>query len=87
MSTPREERRELGAGAVFSEAEAVRLLPVRDAVAREWLRSSGLVHEHPKLGRVVVWGEVLAALRTPEAPAPAKAAALPRAGVYQRKRR
>ena len=74
-------RRELGAAAVVTEAEAVRLLPCRDATARAWLRERGLVRETP-LGRVVVWGEVLREIaQQDEAPAEAPRARLARASL------
>lgn len=72
----------LGAAAVLSESEAVALLPGRDSVARDWLRERGLVRVTP-LGRVVVWGEVVAALCAgDEAPPPIPP--LRRAGMKQR---
>lgn len=75
-------RTALGAAAVLSEAEAVALLPGRDSVARAWLRERGLVRVTP-LGRVVVWGEVVDALRAgDEAPPPL--APLRRAGTKRR---
>jgi hypothetical protein len=61
MTTRALARRELGAAAVLSEAEAVRLLPCRDSTARRWLRDRGLVRSTP-IGEVVVWGDVVAAL-------------------------
>ena len=78
-----EARLHLGAAAVLSVAAAVQLLPVGDAKARNWLRSEGLIHNHPELGRFVIWGEVLDALGSaPKAsrpqPAPAARANLPR---------
>lgn len=75
----------LGGAAVLSETEAVALLPGRDAVARAWLRENGLVRV-TALGRVVVWGDVVEALRGPaEAPAPATTAGrLPRAEQRRR---
>lgn len=80
-----EARRQQGAAAVFSEAEAVRCLPVREATAREWLRDRGLVQDVPGLGRVVVWADVLEAIRQgggprePETTRPPSR--LPRAGL------
>jgi hypothetical protein len=64
-------RAALGSAAVLSEAEACELLPCRDGDARAWLREAGLVVEHPVLGRVVVWEDVVAAIRArpePEGP-------------------
>lgn len=84
----------LGDAAVFGEAEAASLLPVRDAVARAWLRDNGLVRTHPALGRIVVWADVLREIRGGNAPVeqpePAKPkpihVKLPRAGVTPRRR-
>jgi hypothetical protein len=58
-------RVQLGAAAVLSEAEAVQLLPCRDDTARAWLRDQGLVRQHPVLGRIVVWADVVAAIQGP----------------------
>jgi hypothetical protein len=80
-------RRQLGAAAIFSEAEAVRLLPVRDSTAREWLREHELVKNHPKLGRIVLWQHVLDAIDRGEGPVdpaevpPRGPSKLPRAGL------
>lgn len=52
----------LGAAAVLPEAQAVALLPMNDREARRWLRHNGLVHDLEGR-RVVVWGEVLAAIK------------------------
>lgn len=85
--TPREARRQLGAAAVLSEAEAVALLPVRDSTARKWLRAQGLVSD-TALGRLVLWERVIDALfrDPPQERAPSKrTGALPRAGVYTRR--
>lgn len=79
-----EARRQLGRAAVFSESEAVRLLPFRDATARAWLRDQGLVHCNDALGRYVVWDEVLIALGRNEQPQEEHrraASRLPRAGL------
>jgi hypothetical protein len=59
VARPVESRHAQGAGAVYSVAEAVRLLPVRNEAARAWLERERLVHDEPGLGRVVVWREVL----------------------------
>jgi hypothetical protein len=50
---------------------AAAVLPCRAATARAWLAEQGLVRETP-LGRLVIWGEVVAALAcgSPETPAP-----------------
>jgi hypothetical protein len=56
-------RRELGPAAVLRETEAAALLPCGDSVARGWLRDQGLVRHHRVLGRIVVWGDVLEAIR------------------------
>lgn len=84
MSARREARRQLGDAAVYSEAEAIALLPCRDSTARAWLRERGLSRVTP-MGRVVVWGDVVAEIRRagePSEPEPAAvrpAASLPRA--------
>lgn len=86
MTDRREARRQLGDAAVISEAEAFALLPCRDSTARAWLRSSGLVIEHPQLGRVVIWGDVLAAIRAgkgPDAKPAPRRSRLPRAGILR----
>lgn len=52
----------MGGSAVLSLAQAVDLLPLNRADARQWLQSRGLVRtlaEH----EVVIWGDVLDALR------------------------
>ena len=55
------DRLALGTAAVNPVSRAAHLLPVSDAVARQWLRSRGLTAD--LCGReVVVWGEVLDAL-------------------------
>lgn len=83
MTDRSQARRQLGSAAVLSEAEAVALLPCRDSTAREWLRDRGLVRT-TGLGKVVIWGEVLEALRghgAPADPQPRPPSKLPRAGL------
>lgn len=63
MTTRTELRRAFGRDAVLSEAEAVEAMPFRDSACREWLRANGLVRSRPGLGRYVIWGDVLQALR------------------------
>lgn len=96
----REARQRLGADAVVSVSEAAAWLPRRDSEARAWLERRGLVRDHPALGEVVIWGEVLAAIRAdtagPSAPdqvapelVPARrpdVAKMPRAGLPGRSR-
>lgn len=54
-------RASLGSAAVLSVREAARLLPGREAAARQWLRDAGCVRL--LLGvEVVTWGDVLRAL-------------------------
>ncbi len=61
----------LTAATVLSVTDAARALPFRAVVARAWLRDRDLVRDVPGLGRVVVWGDVLEALRlATEAPPP-----------------
>lgn len=89
MSDRREARRQLGAAAVVSEAEAVALLPFRDSTARDWLRARGLVRTDNELGDYVLWGEVLDVLRYggPQESPPPPAQTLARAGKQPRQRR
>lgn len=69
----------LGRDAVFTEATAVALLPFGDAKTRTWLRKRNLVRRDPELGRYVIWGEVLEALRQVSPPAPSRSVSeLPR---------
>lgn len=81
----------LGVAAVFTEAEAASLLPVRDADARAWLRDRGLITDEPGLGKVVVWSRVLRLLEGGDGPVdrsrvePARAR-LPRAALTPRRR-
>src|SRR5262249_47549302 len=90
VSDRSEARLKLGAAAVFSEAEAIRLLPCRDSTARGWLREHGIGQEHPQLGRIVLWGSVLALLEHGEGPSdpapspPARTSTLPRGGLRRR---
>lgn len=81
----------MGSSATLTLGEAVALLPVQDAEAREWLRGNGLVRD--LLGReVVVWGDVVDAIKAgndptvcgskeSSKPKAVKAPALPRAWV------
>lgn len=76
----------LGPAAVLSIADAVELLPWRDAEARAWLEARGLILRLPDLpGPCVVWGDVLEALRQREvqeaARPPRAAATLPMADL------
>ncbi len=65
--TTREARLSLGAAAVLSVTEAARLLPGRESECRKWLRTEGLVRF--VMGRpVVIWGDVVEALRLSEKP-------------------
>lgn len=72
----------LGAAAVLSEAAAVDLLPLARKEAREWLRELGLVR-YLRGRRVVVWGDVLEALRT-DADKPTRPEPKPRTGHLPR---
>ena len=53
----------LGEAGVISVEEAARRLPMSDAEARTWLRDADLVHRPDGKHAMVVWGEVLAAIR------------------------
>lgn len=67
--------------AIITEARAAELLPCSDVKAREWLRAKRLVRNHPVLGRVVVWEDVIAAVREcdqPEDPPPRRPTGYPR---------
>ncbi len=60
----------MGAGAVLTVNEAAALLPVSDPAARLWLRQRDLIRSLD--GRpVVVWADVLDALRAGAEPAEA----------------
>lgn len=62
MTRRAELRAAMGRDALLTPAEAVERLPIRDEEAASWLRREGLVHQ--LLGReVVVWGDVLDAIR------------------------
>lgn len=66
------QRLALGAAAVLPVRDAARLLPGREADNRKWLAARGLVIERPSGGGpVVVWGDVIKALReqAPDRPA------------------
>lgn len=70
-------RRELGAAAVVTPAQAAILLGSGEA--REWLEREGLIRKLP-FGERVIWGDVIEALRRapatrdppPRPPAPSK---------------
>jgi hypothetical protein len=63
-----DERLALGEAALLSPSQAARMIGGNEAETMEWLRSRGLVRTIPGLGRkVVIWGEVLEAIRQPEA--------------------
>ncbi len=53
----------LGAAAVLSPTVAAQLLPFRGDRGLEWLREEGLILEVRGLGRLVIWGDVVEALR------------------------
>ena len=72
------DRLQLGGAAVLSPSRAAELLPVRESEALRWLRDHDLVRTVPGLGEVVVWGDVVAAIQTPAAPAEPRRGRLPR---------
>ena len=72
--TPAERRLQLGAAAVLSPSAAAELLPWGESRAAAWLEEQGLIRTVPGMGRVVIWGEALAAIKTPIA-APVEPAA------------
>lgn len=57
------DRLQLGGAAVLSPTRAAELLPVRESDALRWLRERGLVRAVAGLGDVVVWGDVVEAIR------------------------
>jgi hypothetical protein len=67
-----DDRLSLGAAAVFSPSRAAELLGGREAEVLEWLRVRRLIRKIPGLDReVVIWGEVLEAIRMPDLDQPA----------------
>ena len=80
-----ERRLELGSAAVLSPSAAAELLPWGESRSMAWLEDQALIRTVPGMGRVVIWGEALAAIKTPViAPAPVAAAprgSLPRADL------
>jgi hypothetical protein len=62
MTTRDESRLALGAAAVMTPRQAAELLPWGDSSALQWLQSRGLVHVVDGR-RVVIWGDVLDAIR------------------------
>lgn len=60
-------RRAMGVAAVLTVSQAAALLPATDAEADRWLREHGLVRRWLER-EVVIWGEVLDAIRGGEAP-------------------
>ena len=75
-----EERLLQGAGAVFSRSQAAALLPVADSTAFHWLTGQGLVRF--LAGKpVVIWGDVLDALREPSPKPRARIDQFRRAGL------
>ena len=70
----------MGRGAILSVQSAVGLLPVADAIARSWLVERGLVG-YLAGRRVVVWAEVMDALRAGDTPVPKPRAGVPLARV------
>ena len=77
------QRLALGAAAVLSESAAIDLLPLARPEAQAWLRDQGLVR-HLRGRRVVVWGDVLEALRNPVVPAPGASKPKPRSSSLPR---
>jgi hypothetical protein len=77
----------LSAGDVLTPSEAARALRMREADALTWLRDRGLVRAVAGRERVI-WGDVLSAIRTGDAPVevaaprkPARPTGLRRAGI------
>lgn len=79
----RADRLALGTGAIFTVGTAAALLPLDDGQARRWLRERDLVRH--LLGRpVVVWSDVLDALRDDHGAVESSPAPVSRA--YRRRR-
>ena len=76
----------MGAGAVLSVQAAAELLPVHETRARAWIEVQGLVRQVPGLGQVVIWADVLDALRRPctTSARATRAASTPRRGRLPR---
>ena len=73
----RERRLKLGGAAVLSLEEAAEYVPISDAAAKAWLIDHGLVLDLDGR-RVVIWGDVLDALRRREQAEPQSASPAPR---------
>lgn len=81
MTTAAEERRALGPAAVVAPSVAARWLPWGAQASLAWLRARGLVLEVPDVEggvrEVVIWGEVLDALRGVAVPESRRSGRLP----------
>lgn len=73
-------RRQLGAAAILSVAEAARLLPIRESDAAMWLVTNKLIRDLDGR-RVVLWADVVARIRGDEGQPSPPRARLPRAGL------
>lgn len=62
--------RPLSPADLLTPAEAVREVGGRASVTRAWLEDRGLIRDVPALGRRVIWGDVLEAIRRAGEPAP-----------------
>jgi hypothetical protein len=77
-------RRPLSDASLLTVAEAIREIGGRESEVRAWLHEAGLVRTHPRLGKRVLWGDVLRALAPSEdapAPEPAPVQRLPRVAL------
>jgi hypothetical protein len=69
VSARRDDRLAMGAGAVLSLKDAASMLPLADQEARAWLHERNLVCSI-RGRRLVVWADVLEALRNDEPTTP-----------------
>ena len=58
-----DERLKLGEASILKPTVAAELLPVRESTGMEWLRSRSLIRRVAGLGEVVIWGDVIKAIR------------------------
>jgi len=73
----KDERLKLGEASILKPTTAAELLPVRESAGMEWLRGKSLIRRVSGLGEVVIWGDVVKAIRE-EGDAPVVATTSPR---------
>jgi hypothetical protein len=66
---------------LLTPTDAVREIGGRRTSVQAWLEAQGLIHDVPGLGKRVIWGEVLEAIRTPAEHKPGPPSRLSRAGL------